>query len=103
MTMSNKCATHVLDKDKSESCLVKAPANHASESVLVVSELLCTSVQANTERGTQTKEYAGKCAHVGKQTTLLSTSIWRVVRHQNSNRARTGELSNNPGSESESP
>ena len=28
-----------LDKGKSESCLVKAPAQHASESVLVVGEL----------------------------------------------------------------
>ena len=39
--------------NESESCLVKAPAKHASESVLVVSELLCTSVQANTERHTR--------------------------------------------------
>ena len=35
-----------LDKGKSESCLVKAPAMHASESVLMVGELLCTGVQA---------------------------------------------------------
>ena len=41
------------DKGKTESCLVKAPAMHASESVLVVSELLCTGVQANTERDTR--------------------------------------------------
>ena len=34
---------------ESESCLVKAPAKQASESVLVVGELLCTGVQANTE------------------------------------------------------
>ena len=53
MTMSDTCATHVLDKGKSESCLVKAPAMHASESVLVVGELLCTGVQANTERHTR--------------------------------------------------
>ena len=53
MTMSNKCATHVLDRGKSESCLVKAPAKHTSGSVLVVSELLNTSVQANTERDTK--------------------------------------------------
>ena len=53
MTMSDTCATHVLDKGKSESCLVKAPAKHASESVLVVGELLCTGVQANTERHTR--------------------------------------------------
>ena len=37
------------DTNESESCLVKAPAKHASESVLVVGELLCTCVQANTE------------------------------------------------------
>ena len=41
------------DKGKSESCLVKAPAMHASESVLVVGELLCTGVQANTEKHTR--------------------------------------------------
>ena len=46
------CAT-CFDKGKSESCLVKAPAMHASESVLVVGELLCTGVQANTERHTR--------------------------------------------------
>ena len=53
MTMSDTCATHVLDKGKSESCLVNAPAMHASESVLVVGELLCTGVQANAERHTR--------------------------------------------------
>ena len=53
MTMSGTCATHVLTKAKTESCLVKAPAMHASESVLVVSELLCTGVQANAERHTR--------------------------------------------------
>ena len=36
MTMSDTCATHVLDDGKSKSCLVQAPAKHASESVLVV-------------------------------------------------------------------
>ena len=41
------------DTNESESCLVKAPAKHASESVLVVGELLCTGVQANTERHTR--------------------------------------------------
>ena len=41
------------DTNESESCLVKAPTKHASESVLVVGELLCTSVQANTERHTR--------------------------------------------------
>ena len=53
MTMSGTRATHVLTKAKSESCLVKAPAMHASESVLVIGELLRTSVQANAERHTR--------------------------------------------------
>ena len=61
MTMSDKCATHVLDKGKSESCLVKAPAKHASESVFVVSELLCTGAQANTERDTNQRIRAKVC------------------------------------------
>ena len=61
MTMSGTCATHVLDKGKSESCLVKALAKHASESVLVVGELLCTGVQANTERHTR-KETREMCS-----------------------------------------
>ena len=43
------------DTQESESCLVKAPAKHASKSVLVVGELLCTGVQANTERHTGQK------------------------------------------------
>ena len=38
------------DKGKTESCLVKALAMHASESVLVIGELLCTGVKANAER-----------------------------------------------------
>ena len=41
------------DTNESESCSVKAPAKHASELVLVVGELLCTGVQANTERHTR--------------------------------------------------
>ena len=49
------------DTNESESCLVKAPAKHASESLLVVSELLCTSVQANTERHTR-KETREMCS-----------------------------------------
>ena len=49
------------DTKESESCLVKAPAKHASESVLVVSELLCTGVQANTERHTR-KETREMCS-----------------------------------------
>ena len=38
------------DTNESESCVVKAPAKHACASVLVVGELLCTGVQANTEK-----------------------------------------------------
>ena len=38
---------------------------HASESVLVIGELLCTGVQANAERHTQGTKRA-KCAHVGE-------------------------------------
>ena len=49
------------DTNESESCLVKAPAKHASESVLVVGELLCTGVQANTERHTR-KETREMCS-----------------------------------------
>ena len=41
----------------------RAPAKHASESVLVVGEFLCTGVQANTERHKRRKR--AKCAHVG--------------------------------------
>ena len=49
------------DTNESESCLVKAPAKHASESVPVVGELLCTGVQADTERHT-TKETREMCS-----------------------------------------
>ena len=49
------------DTKESESCLVKALAKHASESVLVVRELLCTGVQANTERHTR-KETRERCS-----------------------------------------
>ena len=52
------------DTNESESCLVKAPAKHASESVLVVGELLCTSVQTNTERHTK-KEPREMCSCCG--------------------------------------
>ena len=78
MTMSDTCATHVLDKSKSESCLVKAPAKYASESVLVLGELLCTSVQANTERNTQGRKRA-KCAHVGDTNSTLLTQTGRLA------------------------
>ena len=50
MTVSDKCATHVLDRRKSESRLAKAPAQHTCESVLVVSEFLSACVQENTQR-----------------------------------------------------
>ena len=49
------------DKGKTESCLVKAPAMRTGKSVLVVSELLCTGVQANTERHTR-KEMREMCS-----------------------------------------
>ena len=39
----------------------RRPAKHASESVLVVGELLCTGVQANTERHTR-KETREMCS-----------------------------------------
>ena len=70
MTMSDTCATHVLDKGKSESCLVNAPAMHASESVLVVGELLCTGVQANAERHTR-NETREMCSCWGYKQHLL--------------------------------
>ena len=53
MTMSDKCATHVLDKNKSESCLDKRLRKHTRESVLMVSELLCTGVHVNTQEHKQ--------------------------------------------------
>ena len=66
------------DTEESESCLVKAPAKHASESVLVVGELLCTGVQENTERDTQGRKRA-KCAHVGDTNNKYQVS-WRDSR-----------------------
>ena len=66
------------DKGKTESCLVKAPAMRASESVLVVSELLCTGVQANTERHTKERN-ARNVLMLGIQTTLLLTQFERVA------------------------
>ena len=59
---SNRRAAHVLrHKMSPKAVLVKAPAKHASESVLVVGELLCTGVQANTERDTR-KETREMCS-----------------------------------------
>ena len=62
ITMSNRCAHHVLDKGKCESCLVKAPAQHASQSALVISELLCAGVHANTKRDTEQGETREMCS-----------------------------------------
>ena len=41
------------DKKESESCLVKAHAEHTGESVLAVSELLCADVQRNAQEHKQ--------------------------------------------------
>ena len=98
MTMSDTCATHVLDKGKSESCLVKALAKHASESVLVVGELLCTGVQAKTERHTrnETREmcscwgYKQQCTQQTK--TWLETSLDRVAEMTNATETQAGGL-----------
>ena len=63
------------DANESESCLFKAPAKHASESVLVVGELLCAGVQANAERHTR-KGTREMCSCWGdKQHTLLCRPI----------------------------
>ena len=80
MTMSNRCAHHVLDKSKSESCLVKAPAQHAGQSVLVVSELLCTSVQA-TLRGTRNKRNARNVLMLGykQHSSSRQSGEWRDI------------------------
>ena len=63
------------DTNESESCLVKAPAKHASESVLVVGELLCTGVQANTERHTR-KETREMCSCWGYKQQRVIQGIW---------------------------
>ena len=47
------------ERMQNESCLVKAPVSHADESVQVMSEPKCTSVQADK------KNVRVKCAHVG--------------------------------------
>ena len=91
MTMSGTCAHTCFDKGKSESCLVKAPAMHASESVLVVGELLCTGVQANTEIHTR-NETREMCSCWGIQTTLLLTQFDESGVIQTSNRARVWQI-----------
>ena len=96
MTMSDTCATHVSDKGKSESCLVKAPAMQASESVLVVGELLCTSVQANTERDTWTETrdmcscWGYKQQHGGKRSPTMRGR--RMVRARRGGAKETREV-----------
>ena len=93
MTMSDTCATHVLDKGKSESCLVKAPAMHASESVLVVGELLCTSVQANTERHTrnETREMCS-CWGYKQHSSSRKSGEWRDSNFQQLAFGKSGKL-----------
>ena len=88
LSMSGTCATHALDKGKSESCLVKAPATHASESVLVVSELLCAGVQA-THRETHTrKETREMCSCWGykQRSSSRKSGEWRDSNFQQSSR-----------------
>ena len=75
------------DTNESESCLVKAPAKHASESVLVVGELLCTGVQANTERHTR-KETREMCSCWGyeRHSSSRKSGEWRGSNFQQSSR-----------------
>ena len=79
MTISGTCATHVLTKTKSESCLVKAPAMHASESVLVIGELLCTGVQANAERHTR-NETREMCSCWGYEQQIFLAATKSLLR-----------------------
>ena len=76
------CDTH-----ESESCLVKAPAKYASESVLVVGELLCTGVQANTERHTrkETREM-WSCWGYKQHSSSRKSGDWRDSNFQQSSR-----------------
>ena len=53
---------------------------HASESVLVVSELLCTGVQANTERHTKERN-ARNVLMLGIQTERSIEVIGREAKH----------------------
>ena len=79
------------DKGKTESCLVKAPAMHASECVLVIGELLCTGVQANAERDTQGTKRVN-CAHVGDTNNTPPHAIRESGVIQTSNRARVWQI-----------
>ena len=76
-----------LDKGKSESCLVMAPAMHASESVLVIGELLCTGVQANAERHTrnETREMCS-CWGYKQHSSSRNSREWRDSNFQQSSR-----------------
>ena len=66
------------DTNESESCLVKAPVKHASESVLVVGELLSYR-RASKHRETHKEGNARNVLMLGIQTTLLLTQIGRVA------------------------
>ena len=78
------------DTNESESCLVKAPAKHASESVLVVGELLCTGVQPNTQRHKGRKRV--KYAHVGDTNNTPPQANRESGVIQTSNRARVWQI-----------
>ena len=81
-------ALHIFcDTNESESCLVKAPAKHANESVLVVGELLCTGVQANTERHTrkETREMSA-CWGCKQHSSSRKSEEWRDSTFQQSSR-----------------
>ena len=75
------------DSKESESCLVKAPAKPACESVLVVGELLCTGVQANTERHTR-KETREMCSCWGykQHSSSRKSGEWRDSNFQQTSR-----------------
>ena len=78
------------DTNESESCLVKAPAKHASDSVPVVGELLSTGVQANTEKHTM-KETREMCSCWDTNNTSPHANLESGVI-QTSNRARVWQI-----------
>ena len=51
VTKSNKCATHVFEHMRTESCFVKAPADNTSESLQVVSEFRRVLACKGTQQG----------------------------------------------------
>ena len=57
------------------SCFLDRNFVTPNSSVLVVGELLCTGVQANTERDTQGTKRA-KCAHVGDTNNMYLCWKW---------------------------